>query len=276
MRIGIASVGLLAPGMDDWSSARSILQGNVAYDVESSLKLKPLSLLPANERRRTTKLIKLALQCALDAMQEQDADSKNLESLIAKSKDLATVFSCSDGDLDIVDRIISALDMEGSPVSPTHFHNSVHNAPSGYWSIAAKSHAPSTSLAVFDDIFSAGLLEAATQLVCNKKDVLLVTYEMVPPAVFNNFRQIPAPFACALRLTGVEDANCKFVLDLSLLEEANEISSMTDTGLESLRKANSAARALPLLACLAKQQQASIVLPYLSNGALKVDVTDVK
>lgn len=272
MRIGISTVGLLAPGLDDWSSARSVLQGEVAYDVESSLNLKPLSLLPANERRRTTKLIKLALQCALDAMHEQGADSKNLSSLIAKSKNLATVFSCSDGDLDIVDRIISALDMEGSPVSPTHFHNSVHNAPSGYWSIATKSHAPSTSLAVFDDIFSVGFLEAATQLICNKQDVLLVTYEVVQPVAFNNIRLITAPFASALRLTNADDVNCKFILNLSLLTEAGETSCMSDTGLEILRKGNPAARALPLLECLAKEKPATVMLPYLSGGVLKVEI----
>ena len=46
-------------------------------------------------------------------------------------------------------------------LSPTRFHNSVHNAPAGYWSIATQSREPSTSLCRDDESFQAALLEAA-------------------------------------------------------------------------------------------------------------------
>ncbi len=41
---------------------------------------------------------------------------------------------------------------------PTQFHNSVHNAVAGYWSIATKSTQPMTCLAAHDHSFAAGLL----------------------------------------------------------------------------------------------------------------------
>ena len=51
--------------------------------------------------------------------------------------------------------------MEKAPngtISPTQFHNSVHNAAAGYWHIAAGSAAPSLSVGGHDGAFAAGLL----------------------------------------------------------------------------------------------------------------------
>ena len=49
-------------------------------------------------------------------------------------------------------------------LSPTRFHNSVHNAPAGYWGIATGAMAAVDGLCAFDASFAAGLLEAATRL----------------------------------------------------------------------------------------------------------------
>ena len=46
-------------------------------------------------------------------------------------------------------------------LSPTRFHNSVHNAPAGYWGIATGAHGPHRlRLCAYDASFAAGLLEA--------------------------------------------------------------------------------------------------------------------
>ena len=65
----------------------------------------------------------------------------------------------SDGDGEIVHRLCTALASPAAEVSPTDFHNSVHNAATGYWSIGAHSSAPSTALCAYDGSFAAGLLE---------------------------------------------------------------------------------------------------------------------
>ena len=41
-------------------------------------------------------------------------------------------------------RIAGQLGLAADPreLSPTRFHNSVHNAPAGYWTVAAHCHAP--------------------------------------------------------------------------------------------------------------------------------------
>jgi len=263
MRIGVKAVGLVAIGMDNWAAAQSILSQQTRYQPDAELVLKKLELLPPNERRRTTTLIKLALQSAQDAQKQCEFDHQNL----------ATVFSCSDGDLDVVDKIISSLCMEGSPVSPTHFHNSVHNAPSGYWSIATKSHSPSTSLSAYDDSFSVGLIEAATQILGGESNVLLVTYELPPPTPLQPFRAIKTAFAVSLYLCDADQTGLQSILEIDVIDDNHNVSSMSDPALETLRLDNPAARSLPLLECFANKTKAKVKIPYLSNTTLQIGIS---
>jgi len=122
-------------------------------------KLAP-QLLPANERRRTTSFIKLALQVADEAK--------------LADKQLPAVFASSNGDFHISDNICNTLSGDPKYISPTQFHNSVHNAAAGYWAIAAKSQAASTSISTGNSTFSSGLLESLTQVLFQQEDVLYV------------------------------------------------------------------------------------------------------
>ncbi|MEW8383556.1 MAG: beta-ketoacyl synthase chain length factor, partial [Candidatus Thiodiazotropha taylori] len=123
--LSIEKIGVVAQGINNWPEASALLQGEDDYQGGELPPLKP-SMLKPNERRRTTRTIKIALQAAEEALQG-----------FTGSESLASVFSSSEGDLDIIDQICLALTEEGRPVSPTQFHNSVHNAPAGYWSIGA-------------------------------------------------------------------------------------------------------------------------------------------
>ena len=263
MRVGIAGIGIIAPGMDDWQSSKSILQGQKAYGTESELAVLTPSLLPANERRRTTPLIKLALCCAQQA----------LEAWPGKIESLASVFASSCGDLRIVDQVMNALQMEGKPVSPTHFHNSVHNAPGGYCSIAIGSNAASTSLSAFDDSFSVGLIEAVTQVIVEQQDVLLVVYDMPPPPALYPFRPMQTAFATAFILSHEKAENLNAIIEIELSDDT-KLSQMNDSGLEELRTGNPAARSLPLLQLLATDgltdTLATVHLPYSHRQSLKI------
>lgn len=272
MRVGIAGIGVIAPGMDAWQSttlqsttgqsAKSVLQGLTAYSTEAELAAMIPSLLPANERRRTTPLIKLALCCAQQALQAWPGKAENL----------ASVFASSCGDVKIVDLVMNALLMEGKPVSPTHFHNSVHNAPAGYCSIAIGSHAASTSLSAFDDSFSVGLLEAATQVIVEQQDVLLVAYDMPLPPALHPFRPLQAAFATAFILTHEKAEHLDAIIELDIADET-KLSQMNDSGLETLRTGNPAARSLPLLQLLATDTSGTVYLPYPHRQSLKLDLT---
>jgi hypothetical protein len=64
-------------------------------------------------------------------------------------------------------------------VSPSLFHNSVHNAPSGYLSIGYRNHRSATSVSLGQESFAAGLLCAATEACASGQPVLLLAYD--PP-----------------------------------------------------------------------------------------------
>ena len=49
-------------------------------------------------------------------------------------------------------------------ISPTRFHNSVHNAAAGYWTIGAHCMQAATAISAYDASFAEGLLEALMQL----------------------------------------------------------------------------------------------------------------
>ncbi len=59
-------------------------------------------------------------------------------------------------------------------MSPTQFHNSVHNAAAGYWSIAHGSRQPATCLGAHDWTWAAALLKAVAEVAATGAPVLLV------------------------------------------------------------------------------------------------------
>ena len=258
--VGIAGLGMLAPGIESWESGSKLLMSDSPYDISAEFPaLKPSSL-SANERRRTTDAIKLALQCAQDAMDDQTE-------VKASDSDLTSVFACSSGDLNIVDKILTALTLPGKPVSPTQFHNSVHNAPAGYWSIATGSRAATTSLAAGDVTFSVGLLEAMSQVIVDKHPVLLIAYDLVPPLVFLSQKQIMASVGVAMLLV---PEPARYSLSAGIKDRSATATTMNDAGFEHLRLANPVAQCLPLLQSIAQMQSATISLPYLHGQGLEL------
>lgn len=249
----VQAVELLAPGLPGFAASRAVLTGHAPYQA-APLPPFTSSLLPANERRRLTPATRLALQAA--------------ESVLADAAATAygSVFASSCGDGDTIDRICCSLLLPDRPVSPTQFHNSVHNAPAGYWSIAARCQQPSVSVSAHDGTFAAGLLDAAVTAVTEKLPMLLVAYEQPLPLTLAAIRPLPGPVAVALRLAPVPDGQPLARLTLTLSREDED--RLTDPGLEQLRLGNPAARALPLLVALAGGQR-RVRLPYLDDSRLE-------
>ncbi|MEN8168021.1 MAG: beta-ketoacyl synthase chain length factor [Pseudomonadota bacterium] len=257
----IQAVGMVAPGLFGWEGARGVLSGDRRYQPEALPLLKPDMLKP-NERRRTSNTIKLALQAIQDAL-----GARSL------ANDLATVFASSEGDMEIVDKICRALDSDDRPVSPTHFHNSVHNAPAGYASIAAGSQNASTSIAALGGSFASGLLEAAVQACTEQQPVLLVAYDYPVPFPLSEPIPITQPFAASLLISAAPNAAGNLARLDPRLEGDGEESHLADSQLEQLRLNNPAARSLPLLQALASGGQRQLILPYLPGLNLTVGFT---
>ena len=168
----IEGIGLLGPGLTDWPSSQAVLGGQQPYQPHKTV-LPPPALLPAAERRRSGAIIKLTLATGLEAIAAAGLDAASLPS----------VFSSSGGDGENCHAICEMLASDDRQISPTRFHNSVHNAAAGYWGIATGAMTTSSVLSAFDASFGAGLLEALTQVVVDHtRSVLLVVRHRLPGA----------------------------------------------------------------------------------------------
>ena len=258
LTVYVEAISVNAPGLDGWQNTKSILRGDSQYEDNAMPKYVP-KFLPANERRRTTPVIKLALQVADAAMQQTDIRANNT----------CSVFATSEGDTDIVDKICAALMSEEPMVSPTHFHNSVHNAPAGYWAMATESRQASTSLSGYSSTYSQGLLEAATMVCIENLNTLLVAYDCPPPEPLLGAAPMKTAFGTAQLLCPTQRTTSAARLDISLVKN-KATDSINDHDLEAMRLGNPVARSLPLLQALAKHTDCTVILPY--HDSLQVSI----
>jgi hypothetical protein len=262
MRCFVEGIGLLGPGLDGWLASREVLAGNAVY-IAAPTNLRASDMLPAAERRRAGVPIKLALTVGQEAFTLAGRDTRTA----------ATVFTSSGGDNDNVHAINGILVTAPREVSPTRFHNSVHNAAAGYWCIAAGTHEPSTSLCAHDASFAAGLLESATQVTVDDSVVVLIAYDHPYPEPLHAVRPITAAFGMALILTPRQTAKSLAAIEIDLVSGKTTETKMQDVGLEALRGGVPAARGLPLLAALAAGKTAQINLAYFDANHLDLRVT---
>jgi hypothetical protein len=92
------------------------------------------------------------------------------------------VFTASGADGHNCHALCEQLATDDRQISPTRFHNSVHNAAAGYWGIATGSMAPCQVICAYDASFGAGLLDALAQVALERTPVLLIATTANTPA----------------------------------------------------------------------------------------------
>jgi hypothetical protein len=255
----VGGIGVLGPGIPDWPAARAVLGGDSPY-LPAPTVLPAPSMLPAAERRRTGRVVKLALAIAMEAVSRAGAVPARLP----------CVFTSSGGDGNNCHELCVSLAAAAREVSPTRFANSVHNAAAGYWSIATGATAAATVLCAFDASFAAGLIEALVQVAVDGQPLLLAAYDTDYPQPLRRERPIPDAFGTALVLTGRREAGSLARIRAALTDRPGE--HMAEAPLETLRRSIPAARALPLLRRLALSQPGEVVLDYLDVSRVLVEV----
>ncbi len=253
----VKAVGIAAPGLHGWSASLDVLRGSATHVPTPESPYAP-ALLPQNERRRATAAVRQAFRAAEDAVAGFSAAG------------LASVFASSDADMAVLNRICSALAQSPRVISPTDFHNSVHNAASGYWSIAVQSMQPTTTLAAFDASFTAGLVEAVALARERDADVLLVVYDAVAPEPLLTKRPLAHSAGVALVLGSSAQDNATPLARIELGFAGGGETRCANESLEAMRVANPALRALPLLELLAAGRAGSVSLR--GPGELRVTV----
>ena len=122
-------------------------------------------------RRRTSNATRVAITAAGRAC-----------AAAGNNHQLPAIFVSSVGEMQVTDKLCNSITRQEYPLSPTLFHNSVHNTAAGYWSMATGSMASMQAMGALDDGFALGLLEAWCQLQTVAEQVLLVVYDETMPA----------------------------------------------------------------------------------------------
>lgn len=236
LRVHVEGVGLWSPQLADFGALRSLLAGQTP---EPPPARPTAATLPPNERRRAPASVLLAIEAAGQAVAMSGSDAATL----------ACVFASSHGDQPITDYMCATLARAPAELSPIRFHNSVHNAAVGYWTIATGCHAPSTAVAAQAASFGAGLLEAVGQVLAEQRPVLLVCSDSAGSGPLTEITGCTQPFACALVLAPAAGTATLARLDLQLVPSQPD--DALPGPLAGWRRGNPSASSLALLAMLA-------------------------
>jgi hypothetical protein len=182
----IAGLGVWNPNFSNW---KEFSHGVNTGDWQAETPLQP-ELIPARERRRAPQSVKLAVEVMSQACEMAGMDPAGI----------AAVFSSAMGDMQITDYLCRMLATTPREVSPTRFHNSVHNATTGYWSISSHSHAAANAVSAYTYTAPMAFLEAAIQTLEDAVPVLLVTQEMAAPCALHSTCPSNQPFSAAILL----------------------------------------------------------------------------
>jgi hypothetical protein len=165
--VAVEGIAFWSASLPGWETARAVIRGEVEAPAPT-LKRPAPALLAPTERRRAPDTVAVALEVAARAC---EAAQRPLG-------EPASVFASTHGDLAISDYMCATLAQTPMLMSPTKFHNSVHNAAAGYWSIGTGSHASYTAISAYNYTFAAGLLETVAQVACDGKPVLYVAFDI--------------------------------------------------------------------------------------------------
>jgi len=177
----------------------------------------PDEFIPRNVRRRLSRLILQGLQVTFEA---SDPGS-----------DVPLVFGTANGEIETIAALLPAVLAPDPAVSPTLFHNSVHNAAPGYWAILARRFAASTTVTAGPATFEAALLEAVWRLEDGAEQVqVTVGDEAIRTASWADPGHCERDFCGSLRLASRPPAGepCLGVLESLQFDAAGDVAPRDD------------------------------------------------
>ncbi len=254
----VESVAFWAPTLPGWNHARAAFRGEAEPAAQAAPRPAP-TVLAAAERRRATDTVALALEVADAAIRSSGLGPAHIPS----------VFTSAHGDLAVNDYMCRTLATTPHLISPTKFHNSVHNAAAGYWTIGTDCHEASTSLSAFDRSFAAGLLEAATQCEADDRVVLLVASDVESVGALATVTDSRGLLACAMVLAPAASARSVATFEWTLVGEASPPAQASSTAGRSLA-GNAMSPAVPFFEALALESVDAVDLPLSLSLTLRL------
>lgn len=245
LRCALTGIGAWGPGFNDWPSLRALLLQSTPQDESTFVTSSPKpEVIPANERRRAPLPVKAAVDVSWQALQESGI----------ASSEVACVFGSGLGDTEITDYMCRVLTTAEKQLSPTKFHNSVHNAAAGYWTISTHCMKSANSIAAYHMTAGLAVLEAMTQCILHNEPVLITLFDTAAHDAYRQIFDCEHSFAAALLITPIGYAGTTPLAELTLTQESaltTQPEWPSDT-LNALYQGNPAAKILSLLAVIAQ------------------------
>lgn len=271
LRFSLYAVGVLAPGIASVAELLALRRGAGTFATPSStaaLELPSPPALPANERRRASQVVRLTLACAEQALRASPFAVDALR----------MVFASDEGTGEVCQQMLEALTMpQPGPmsVSPLLFHNSVHNAPSGYLSIGYRNRQSATSVSLGRESFASGLLCAASEARTSGQPVLFVAYDPAMTEPMRSLLPVVHPTASAwIIASGCEPANGQAELacfELSLVGAKPKPPQSLPEWLPAEWAANSSALGLVALGLLDDTEPRGVCELSLGSQVLRIE-----
>ena len=204
----------------------------------------------APRRRRAPDSVALALEVAAQAVAQSGH----------RAADMASAFTSAHGDRTSTDSLCSTLVRTPTPVSPTKFLNSVHNAALGCWTQATGCLQASVAVSAFRRSFAAGLLEACVQCAAEERAVLLVACDIEACGALASTIESRGLLGFARVLSPAQGARSVAALAWSLVSGPAAPRRLHSAAAQALA-GNAMADGLPLFKALALERQAAFRLP---------------
>jgi len=185
MRFDLFAAGALAPGVASITDLLAMRRAGGSAEA-ANLELPSPQALPPNERRRASQVVRLTLACAEQALQASPF----------KADQLRMVFASDEGTGEVCQQMLQSL-ATTREVSPLVFHNSVHNAPSGYFSIGHQNRQSALSVSLGRESFASGLLCAISEAQSSGQPVLFLSYDVPMPQPMRSLLRVEQPSATA-------------------------------------------------------------------------------
>lgn len=183
--LAVADWRAWAPGMVDTDHWATWLR--TPYLPAETPDQPDCAWLPAMQRRRLTRMARMCMHVAWP--------------LCTDDEQLPFVYASRHGETTRTLPLLRDVAAD-TPLSPTQFGLSVHNAIAGQWSILRGQRGESTTLAGGVDTFEHAMLEAGLLLAGGAAAVIVVIAEEYPPDAYAGWiDDVPFSHAVALRVT---------------------------------------------------------------------------
>jgi len=156
----VQSIGFWSPGYAD---PAAWCRGAVFSEAD----VPPVELLRGSLRRRATSQTRAAVEVLGQVIEKARWDGSQV----------STIWGTAHGEHATSIAMFEWMSRGEGKLSPTQFHNSVHNTAGGYASIAQKNTATSTTLTGAGELVVSGFVEAAGLLQQGREEVALVFFD---------------------------------------------------------------------------------------------------